>query len=339
MREALENIQSSALEAINNADDFEQLEKLKVQFLGKKGELTAILKGLGKLLPEERPLIGQLANQVKNCISLSIDERTQKLKRKILEEKIQKERIDITLPGRKPETGRIHPIAKILREIKDVFIGLGFKVVEGPEVETEFYNFEALNIPADHPARENWDSFYFKRGLLLRSHTSPVQVRIMEKQPPPVKIIVPGRCFRRDTVDATHHWMFQQVEGLLIDEKVTFAHLKGTLIEFARQIFGKERKARFFPSYFPFTEPSADMQIDCFACKGAGCKICKFSGWIEILGSGMVNPKVLKIAGYDPEKYSGFAFGMGPDRIAMLKYGINDIRLFYENDLRFLEQF
>lgn len=339
MQETLEKIKIEAQGAIESSADLDDLEKLRVKYLGKKGELTTILKGLGKLSPEERPKMGKLSNEIKTAISGLLDEKAKFLEDKKLQDEILHDSLDITLPGRRIKPGRIHPITRILREIKEVFIGLGFQVVEGPEVETEFYNFEALNIPADHPSRENWDSFYFKRGLLLRSHTSPVQMRIMEKQKPPVKIIVPGKCYRRDTVDATHHWMFHQVEGLLVDERVTFADLKGILVEFARRIFGKERKARFFPSYFPFTEPSADMEIDCFACHGKGCKICKGSGWIEILGSGMVNPKVLECAGYDPEKYNGFAFGLGPDRIAMLKYGINDIRLFFENDMRFLEQF
>lgn len=339
MKETLEKLKETSIDLIKNAKSFDELEKLRVKYLGKKGELTKVLKGLGKLPKEEKPIIGKLANTIKVGITNLLDEKIRVIEKKKLEEEIMKESIDITLPGRRLNPGRIHPITKILREIKEVFIGLGFAVVEGPDVETEYYNFEALNIPADHPSREMWDSFYFKPGLLLRSHTSPVQVRIMEKQKPPVKIIVPGKCYRRDSVDATHHWMFHQVEGLLIDERVTFADLKGVLLEFARKIFGKERRAKFIPSYFPFTEPSAEMAIDCFACNGKGCSVCKQSGWIEILGAGMVNPNVLKIVGYDPEIYNGFAFGLGPDRIAMLKYRINDIRLFYDNDLRFLEQF
>jgi len=339
MKETLEKLKEISVDLIKNATNFDELEKLRVKYLGKKGELTKVLKGLGKLPKEERPVIGKLANTVKMEITQLLDGKIESLEKKKLEEVIKKESIDITLPGRRINPGRIHPITRILREIREVFVGLGFAVVEGPEIETEYYNFQALNIPADHPSREMWDSFYFKRGLLLRSHTSPVQVRTMEKQKPPVKIIVPGKCYRRDSVDATHHWMFTQVEGLLVDERVTFADLKGVLLEFAQRIFGKERKAKFMPSYFPFTEPSADMSIDCFACNGKGCSVCKQSGWIEILGSGMVNPNVLKCVGYDPEVYNGFAFGLGPDRIAMLKYGIEDIRLFYDNDLRFLEQF
>jgi len=339
MKETLEKIKESAVELINNARASDALEELRIKFLGKKGEITRVLKGLGKLPMELRPKMGKLANRIKHQISGLLDERVTLLERKRMEEKILKESIDITLPGRKIRAGRIHPLTRILREIKEIFIGLGFGVVEGPEVETEYNNFEALNIPADHPSREMWDSFYFRRGLLMRSHTSPVQVRVMKRQEPPVKIIVPGKCYRRDTVDATHHWMFYQVEGLLVDKRVTFADLKGVLIQFAREMFGEDRKAMFFPSYFPFTEPSADMSIDCFVCQGEGCRICKQSGWIEILGSGMVNPNVLRCIGYDPEIYNGFAFGMGPERIAMLKYGIDDIRLFYENDLRFLEQF
>lgn len=338
MKQKLEELKNTAIEAIEAAESADELETLRVRFLGKKGELTAILKGLGKLSPEEKPEMGKLSNEVKNLISGGLAEKTLLLEKQKMEERILKETIDITLPGRRPVPGRIHPLTGIMREIKEIFLSLGFGIVEGPEVETEYNNFEALNIPADHPSREMWDSFYFKRGLLMRSHTSPVQVRVMKEKDPPVKIIVPGKCYRRDTVDATHHWMFHQVEGLLVDEISTFADLKGVLLQFAKRMFGEERKARFFPSYFPFTEPSADMSMDCFVCQGKGCRTCKNSGWIEILGAGMVNPNVLKAVGYDPEKYQGFAFGMGAERIAMLKYGIEDIRLFYENDLRFLEQ-
>ncbi|MFP4498797.1 MAG: phenylalanine--tRNA ligase subunit alpha [Vulcanimicrobiota bacterium] len=339
MKSQLEELKKQALDMIEKANTVEELEDIKVKFLGKKGELTHLLKGLGRLPAGERPLMGNMANEVKEAITQSLDSSLERIEKKQLEEKIMHESLDITLPGRKISPGRLHPITKTLREIKDVFRGMGFMVVEGPEVETEYNNFEALNIPADHASRDMWDSFYFGNSLLLRSHTSPVQARVMQKTRPPVKIIAPGKCYRRDAVDATHHWTFFQVEALLVDEKTTFADLKGALLDFARRMFGKERRAKFIPSYFPFTEPSAEITIDCFACKGEGCRICKQSGWIEIGGAGMVNPNVLTEVGYDPEKYTGYAFGMGVERIAMLKYEIEDIRLYYENDVRFLRQF
>jgi len=339
MKESLERIETEALKSIEQAENMEQIEEIRIKYLGKKGELTSILKSLGDLPRAERPVMGKMANRVKNRISGAIDRKIEDLQKKILEEEILARRIDITLPGKKVEAGTYHPITRILDKIHEIFMGMGFSLVEGPEVETEYYNFESLNIPADHPSREMWDSFYFGDNLLLRSHTSPVQVRVMEKTRPPVKIIVPGKCYRRDEVDATHHWMFQQVEGLLVDTRVTFADLKGVLLHFAREMFGEERRVKFIPSYFPFTEPSAEMAIDCFQCQGEGCRVCKNTGWIEILGSGMVNPNVLKEVDYDPEVYTGFAFGVGVDRIAMLKFGIEDIRLFYEDDVRFLEQF
>lgn len=339
MQEALEQLKSSAVCLIEKASGIDEIENLRVKYLGKKGELTTVLKELGKMPADVRPVMGQLANTIKNQLTELMDGKKSEIENKKLEDEILNQSLDITLPGKVPTPGRIHPITQILKEIRDIFTGLGFEVVDGPEVETEYNNFEALNIPADHPSREMWDSFYFRKGLLLRSHTSPVQVRVMKERKPPIKIIVPGKTYRRDTVDATHHWMFHQVEGLLVDENVTFADLKGVLLNFAQQMFGETRKISFKPSYFPFTEPSAEMSIDCFVCNGEGCRVCKQSGWIEILGSGMVHPNVLRSAGYDPEKYTGFAFGMGPDRIAMLKYGINDIRLFSDNDLRFLEQF
>ena len=260
-------------------------------------------------------------------------------KRQALDRRLLEERIDVTLPGRWPAPGRLHIVNQVIRQIKEVFRGLGFGVVQGPEVETDFYNFEALNIPSDHPSREMWDSFFLREGLLLRTHTSPVQVRVMETTEPPVRIIVPGKCYRRDAVDATHFWEFHQVEGLLVDEGVTFADLKGTLEVFARGLFGKRRRARFNPSYFPFTEPSAEVMVDCFLCEGTGCRMCKNSGWIEIMGCGMVHPRVLERVGYDTERYTGYAFGMGVERIAMLSYGIDDIRLLFEGDERFLRQF
>lgn len=339
MKQTLEKLKDDAVSLIKKAGDPDELEKLRIKYLGKKGELTKVLKGLGKLPSDVRPQMGKLANEVKRHIVENLEDAVTSIREKQLQEEVMKSSIDVTLPGRPVKPGSVHPLTKITKEIEDIFVGMGFEVLEGPEVESEYYNFEALNIPADHPSREMWDSFYFGEGLLLRSHTSPVQVRVMENTVPPVKVIVPGKCYRRDTVDPTHHWNFSQVEGLLVDEHVTFADLKGVLLDFGKKMFGKTRTAKFLPSYFPFTEPSAEVAIDCFVCDGEGCRVCKQSGWIEILGAGMVNPRVLEVVGYDPEKYSGFAFGMGIDRIAMLKYGINDIRLLSENDVRFLEQF
>jgi phenylalanyl-tRNA synthetase alpha chain len=339
MKATLEKLKDDAISNIKNTSDPDELENFRVKYLGKKGELTSILKGLGQLPPEERPAMGKMANEVKEEITYVLDSKVDELKQKALDEKILGESIDITLPGRRIKPGHIHPITRITDEIKEIFKGAGFTVVEGPEVESEYYNFQALNIPADHPSREMWDSFYFGEGLLLRSHTSPVQVRVMENTRPPVKVVVPGKCYRRDAVDPTHHWMFHQVEGLLVDKNITFADLKGVLLDFAQRMFGERRRAKFIPSYFPFTEPSAEMAIDCFVCNGKGCRVCKHSGWIEIMGAGMVNPHVLQEVGYDPETYTGFAFGMGVERIAMLKYDIPDIRLNFENDVRFLEQF
>ncbi|NDD29673.1 MAG: phenylalanine--tRNA ligase subunit alpha [Proteobacteria bacterium] len=319
------------------------LEAVEVHFLGRKGELTAVLRGLATVPADQRPAMGKLANEIKTELEAIFRTREGALKQTALEHRLRTERIDVTLPGTPLETGRIHPITQVLRRLKEVFIGLGFDVVDGPEVELERYNFEGLNIPEDHPSRDMWDSFYLGESplgnLLLRSHTSPVQVRVMERQQPPVRVIVPGKCYRRDAVDATHSWEFHQIEGLLVDEGISFADLKGVLDTFARELFGKRRKTRFIPSYFPFTEPSAEMAIDCFVCEGTGCRMCKQSGWIEILGSGVVHPNVLERVGYDTERYTGFAFGMGVERIAMLAHGIDDIRLLYENDLRFLRQF
>jgi phenylalanyl-tRNA synthetase alpha chain len=336
----LQRLATEALALIAGASDLEALEALKVRFLGRKGgELTTVLRGLAQVSAEERPAVGKLANDVRDAIEQAMSGRVTALEEQALAERLASERLDVTLPGRVVESGRLHPITQTLRLIKQVFVGLGFEVVDGPEVETEHYNFEGLNIPADHPSRDMWDSFYLGGSHLLRSHTSPVQVRVMETQQPPVRVIVPGKCYRRDAVDATHCWEFHQIEGLVVDEGISFADLKGTLDQFARELFGSRRKTRFQPSYFPFTEPSAEVCIDCFACEGKGCRICKFSGWIEILGSGVVHPNVLEKVGYDSERYTGFAFGMGVERIAMLRHGIDDIRLFYDNDLRFLEQF
>jgi len=286
------------------------------------------------LTPHQRPEIGKLVNELKQEIQKELKRKTEEMG-----EEVREEGVDITLPGRKPLVGRLHPITQTLKEVKRIFIGLGFQVVRGPEVETEYYNFEALNMPWYHPARNEYDSFYLDNGHLLRSHTSPVQIRVMERKSPPIRIIVPGKCYRRDAIDPSHFPMFHQVEGLAVDKKITFSDLKGCLTYFVHQMFGKDTKVRFRPSFFPFTEPSAEVDISCVICKGKGCRVCSGKGWLEILGSGMVDPQVFKKVNYDPEKYQGFAFGMGVERICMLKYGIDDIRLFFQNDLRFLRQF
>ncbi len=325
---------------IREAGTLDDLEEIKIRVFGRKGgALTTILRGVGSLSAEQRPEVGRQANEIKEHLEGLLGQRQDRLRGAALDERLVQERIDVTLPGSWDPPGRLHIVNQVIRQIKEVFRGLGFGVVQGPEVETDFYNFEALNIPADHPSREMWDSFFLREGVLLRTHTSPVQVRVMETTQPPVRIIVPGKCYRRDAVDATHFWEFHQVEGLLVDDGVTFADLKGTLEVFARGLFGKRRRARFNPSYFPFTEPSAEVMVDCFLCEGAGCRMCKNSGWIEIMGCGMVHPRVLQRVGYDTERYTGYAFGMGVERIAMLAYGIDDIRLLFEGDDRFLRQF
>lgn len=340
MIEKLKRIKILTEDKISAVTDFDSLNEIKVKILGRKGEMTQILRGLKDLMGEEKVEAGKLANDIKNDLERLIEAKTAELKRYELEMKLKSEKIDITLPGLSLPAGGKHPISQIADEIKAIFIGMGFSVAEGPEIETDYYNFEALNIPHDHPARDMQDSFYITEQMLLRTHTSPVQVRTMEKMAPqiPVKIIVPGKVYRKDD-DATHSPMFNQVEGLLIDERITFANLKGTLMLFAQKIFGEGVRVRYRPSFFPFTEPSAEMDISCVHCKGKGCRVCSQTGWLEILGAGMVNPRVLQYGGYDPEKVTGFAFGMGIERIAMLKYGINDLRLFYDNDKRFLTQF
>lgn len=340
MIERLNQIKLLTEEQIKETTNFESLNEIKVSVLGRKGEITAILRGLKDLAGEARVEAGKVANDVKNTLESIIDAKTAELKQKELEMKLGMEKIDISLPGLPLPIGAIHPITQVKDQIQEIFIGMGFSVAEGPEIEIDYYNFEALNIPKDHPARDMQDSFYITDEMLLRTHTSPVQVRTMEKVAPqtPVKIIVPGKVYRKDD-DATHSPMFHQVEGLLIDERITFANLKGILMTFAQKIFGEGVGVRYRPSFFPFTEPSAEMDISCVHCQGAGCRVCHHTGWLEILGAGMVNPKVLEYGGYDPEKVTGFAFGMGIERIAMLKYGINDLRLFYDNDKRFLTQF
>ncbi len=338
MKEALEKLKKQAVEEIKNVGSLLELRNVKAKFLGKKGELTRILKGLKELPPEERPVLGRLVNEVKVLLERLVEEREKELKEEEKRRKLEAERVDITLPGRIPALGALHPITQVAREIIDVFKGMGFDVAEGPEIETDYYNFEALNIPKDHPARDMQDTFYISDEMLLRTHTSPVQIRVMERYSPPIRIIAPGKVYRRD-FDVSHTPMFHQIEGLLVGERVTFAELKGTLEEFAKRIFGEGTKVRFRPSYFPFTEPSAEMDIGCVICRGRGCRVCKGTGWLEILGCGMVDPEVFKAVGYDPEKIVGYAFGLGVERITMLKFSIDDIRLFFENDRRFLAQF
>lgn len=337
MKETLEKIRASAIEALGKPDA--DPEELRIRFLGKKGELTSVLRGMGALSAEERPVIGQLANKVRAAIEAAIGEKIAELKEKALEHQLQREKLDVTMPGKEIPMGHQHPLTKVQREMEDIFIGMGFQVAEGPEVEYDYYNFQALNIPENHPARDTQDTFYITDNILLRSQTSPVQVRVMEKQRPPIRVISPGRVYRSDALDATHSPLFHQMEGLVVDKGITMSDLKGTLETFAKKMFGENTLIRFRPHHFPFTEPSAEVDVSCFACGGKGCRVCKGEGWIEILGAGMVHPFVLSNCGIDPEIYSGFAFGMGIERVAMKHYGIDDIRLFYENDRRFLEQF
>jgi phenylalanyl-tRNA synthetase alpha chain len=334
--EAVKKLETTALQEIQEANNPEDLELLRVKYLGRKGALTAILRGLGKLDPEERRSVGQEANRAKVALEEVLDQVLRALKEAA--RRAASSAVDVTLPGRRALKGHIHPLNQIMAEVCDIFLHLGFEAVEGPEVELDWYNFEALNLPPDHPARDMQDTFYFNDKVLLRTHTSPMQIRTMEKRQPPVRIIAPGKVYRRDS-DITHSPMFHQVEGLLVDKGVTFADLKGVLTAFVHQMFGPEVGVRFRPSYFPFTEPSAEVDIECVICRGEGCRVCKATGWLEVLGSGMVHPAVFEAVGYDSETYTGFAFGLGIERIAMLKYGINDIRLFFDNDLRFLRQF
>ena len=336
MKEMLEKIRASALECLN--EDNADLEAIRIRFLGKKGELTAVLRGMGALSAEERPVIGQLANDIRADIEKAITERRAALAEKKLAEKLKAEKIDVTMPA-DSTVGHIHPLTLVQRELEDIFLGMGFSIVEGPEVELDYYNFQALNIPENHPARDTQDTFYITENILLRSQTSPVQARTMEVQKPPIRIISPGRVYRSDAVDATHSPLFHQLEGLVIDKGITMGDLKGVLEIFAKETFGEDTRIRFRPHHFPFTEPSAEVDVSCFACGGKGCRICKGEGWIEILGAGMVHPNVLRNCGIDPEVYSGFAFGFGIERIAMLKYHIDDMRHLYENDVRFLNQF
>ena len=337
MRETLLKIKAEAIASLSSPDA--NIEELRIKYLGKKGELTAVLRGMGKLTAEERPVIGQLANEVRAEIEGKIEELSATLHEKELQKKLESEKLDVTVPGEKIRAGHFHPLALVQRQLEDIFLGMGYSIVDGPEVEYDYYNFQALNIPEDHPARDTQDTFYITENILLRSQTSPVQARVMEKTQPPIKIISPGRVYRSDAVDATHSPLFHQLEGLVIDRGITMGDLKGTLEMFAKRMFGEETKIRFRPHHFPFTEPSAEVDVSCFVCGGKGCRLCKGEGWIEVLGAGMVHPNVLRNCGIDPEEYSGFAFGMGVERIVLLKYHIDDMRLLYENDVRFLEQF
>jgi phenylalanyl-tRNA synthetase alpha chain len=340
MIDRLRQIKLQTEQRIAEVSDYDSLNEIKIKVLGRKGEITQLLRGLKDLVGDERVEAGKIANDIKNTLEKLVEDKTVELKKLEMEMRLKSEKIDVSLPGMPLPNGSQHPISRVADEIKEIFIGMGFSVAEGPEIETDYYNFEALNIPRDHPARDMQDSFYITEEMLLRTHTSPVQVRTMERLAPqiPVKIIVPGKVYRKDD-DATHSPMFNQVEGLLIDERITFANLKGTLMLFAQKIFGEGVRVRYRPSFFPFTEPSAEMDISCVHCQGKGCRVCSHTGWLEILGAGMVNPRVLEYGGYDSEKVTGFAFGMGIERIAMLKYGINDLRLFFDNDKRFLTQF
>lgn len=340
MKEEVQRIKEDTLNRLEEISSMDELQELKVRVMGKKGSLTALLKRMGTLKPEERPEMGQIINNLRNFLEEAWDKKQQVLERDLLNQTLKQERIDISLPGYPFPRGHLHPLSKTIEEIEEIFLGMGFTIAEGPEIETDYYNFEALNLPKDHPARDMQDTFFISEDIVLRTQTSPVQIRTMEKMKPrlPVKIIAPGKVFRHDD-DATHSPMFHQVEGLLVDKGVRMSDLKGILLYFSRQMFGESREIRLRPSFFPFTEPSAEVDVSCMLCGGSGCRLCKGTGWIEILGSGMVHPYVLKMGGYNPREVTGFAFGMGVERIAMLKYGIEDMRLLFDNDLRFLNQF
>lgn len=342
MQERLQQLQAEALEKITAASNLKELNDIRVAYLGKKGPITEVLRGMGKLSPEERPKMGALANEVRETIAAKMEEKQALLEEEAIQAQLAAETIDVTLPARQVRRGNSHPLTRIVEEIEDIFIGMGYSIAEGPEVESDYYNFEALNLPKGHPARDMQDSFYIAdESILMRTHTSPVQARTMEKQKGqgPVKIICPGKVYRRDNDDATHSHQFMQIEGLVVDENITMSDLKGTLEVFLKKVFGQDREIRLRPSFFPFTEPSVEVDISCKICHGDGCNVCKQTGWIEVLGAGVVHPNVLEMSGFDSKKYSGFAFGIGVERIAMLKYGIDDIRHFYTNDVRFLKQF
>lgn len=339
MKDQLNKIKTDAEKELSCAGSIADLEGIRLKYLGKKGELTAVLRGMGALTAEERPVIGQLANDVREFVENRLEDAKNQLQQRERTQQLVREALDVTMPGKRKNLGKKHPLSIVLDEIKDVFLGMGYEIAEGPEVELDYYNFEALNIPKGHPARDTQDSFYINENIVLRSQTSPVQIRVMQEKKPPIKIICPGRVYRSDPVDATHSPIFHQVEGLVVDRGVTMGDLSGTLQLFAKSLFGENTRIRLRPHHFPFTEPSAEVDVSCWACGGSGCRICKNEGWIEILGSGMVHPKVLKECGIDPEVYSGFAFGLGVERTAMGRFNIDDLRLLYENDVRFLKQF
>lgn len=339
MKEQIKKIQEEAVKEITECKELKKLSELKVKYLGKKGELTSILRGMGKLSQEERPIIGSLVNEVRDKLEELFEKREKELKKVEMIKKIENENIDVTEPSKKISLGSIHPISQIIDEVEEIFLGMGYKIADGPEVEKAIYNFDKLNTPPDHPARDIQDTFYITDEIVLRSQTSPVQARVMEQQKPPIKIICPGAVYRSDSIDSTHSPVFHQIEGLVVDKNVSMTDLKGTLEMFAKKCLGENTKIRFRPHHFPFTEPSAEADVSCFVCGGKGCRVCKQEGWIELLGCGMVHPNVLKNCGIDPEVYSGFAFGFGVERIAMAKFGIEDMRLLYENDIRFLKQF
>jgi len=339
MKDKLEKIKNSALEQIEQSDAIEKLNEIRVFYLGKKGELTTVLKAMKDVAPEDRPAVGQLVNDTRTAIESVLDRAKNKILSAARERQLREEVIDVTLPAKRVEMGHRHPNTIALEEVQRIFIGMGYEVMEGPEVEYDYYNFEALNIPDNHPAKDEQDTFFVNQNIVLRSQTSPVQIRTMEKRELPIRMIAPGRVFRSDEVDATHSPSFHQIEGLVVDKNITFADLKGTLAQFAKELFGEDTKVKFRPHHFQFTEPSAEVDVTCFKCGGSGCRFCKNSGWIEILGCGMVHPNVLRGCNIDPEEYSGFAFGVGLERIALLKYEIDDMRLLYENDIRFLKQF
>lgn len=337
MNEKINGVLENAKKMLEEAKEISAVEEIRVKYLGKKGELTGILKQLGSLSPEERPKVGQLVNVAKQKLDETIKAKVKEIKEIELEKALEKEKIDVTMPGKRKNLGYKHPLSVVLDELKEIFMGMGYSIADGPEVELDYYNFEALNLPKDHPARDTQDTFYISENTLLRTQTSPVQVRVMEKQKPPIRIIAPGRVYRSDEVDANHSPLFHQIEGLAVDKGITMGDLKGTLETFAKRLYGDDAVVRFRPHHFPFTEPSAEMDIQCFSCGGKGCRLCKNEGWIEILGCGMVHPKVLENCGIDPEEYQGFAFGIGLERIVMRKFKIDDMRLLYENDMKFFE--
>ncbi len=339
MKEQIANIKKNSIKEIENCIEEKQLNELRVKYLGKKGELTAVLRGLGNLTAEERPLIGSLVNEVRDELEELIMKKGREFKKQELKKKLENESIDVTEPSKKIKLGSVHPITQTINEVEEIFLGMGYQIADGPEVEKAIYNFDKLNTPPDHPARDLQDTFYVTEDLVLRSQTSPVQARVMENQKPPIKIICPGAVYRSDSIDATHSPVFHQVEGLVVDKNIAMTDLKGTLEMFAKKCLGEKTKIRFRPHHFPFTEPSAEVDVSCFVCDGKGCRVCKGEGWIELLGCGMVHPNVLSNCGIDPEVYSGFAFGFGVERIAMAKFGIEDMRLLFENDIRFLKQF